>query len=196
MIISMSDVICITNRMLTGDNFLLQIEKIAAAGPRAIIVREKDLSEHAYERMAALVLNICRKHDVRCILHTFAQVSITLQADGIHLPLHELKRLNGEDRKKLNIIGTSVHSICEAVEAQDLGVNYIIAGHIFETNCKRELPPRGLGFLKEVCNSVTVPVYAIGGISRNNAPECIKSGASGVCIMSALMECEDPVLII
>lgn len=192
MTISMSNVICITNRILAGANFLNQIEKIASAGPKAIVLREKDLSETDYERLAEKVVNICRNYNVKCFLHNYPQVSITLQADGIHLPLHELRRLSCQTKDKLNVIGTSIHSAEEAVEAQNLGVDYIIAGHIFETSCKIGLAPRGLQYLQEVCASVTIPVYAIGGITPNNKRNCILVGASGVCMMSAFMTCDDP----
>lgn len=77
----------------------------------------------------------------------------------------------------------------EAIEAQKIGATYISAGHIFATDCKKDLPPRGLEFLKEVCNSVTIPVYAIGGIKLSDVQmdEIIKCGAKGGCIMSGMM---------
>ena len=64
----------------------------------------------------------------------------------------------------MNIIGTSVHSVEEAIEAQNLGATYISAGHIFATDCKKGVPPRGLDFLKKVCQTATIPVYSIVGI--------------------------------
>ena len=77
----------------------------------------------------------------------------------------------------------------EAIEAQKLGATYISAGHIFATDCKKDLPPRGLEFLKEDCNSVTIPVYAIVGIKLSDVQmdEIIKCGAKGGCIMSGMM---------
>ena len=77
----------------------------------------------------------------------------------------------------------------KAIEAQKLGATYISAGHIFATDYKKDLPPRGLEFLKEVCNSVTIPVYAIGGIKLSDVQmdEIIKCGAKGGCIMSGMM---------
>ena len=77
----------------------------------------------------------------------------------------------------------------KAIEAQKLGATYISAGHIFATDCKKDLPPRGLEFLKEVCNSVTIPVYAIGGIKLSDVQmdEIIKCDAKGGGIMSGMM---------
>ena len=88
-----------------------------------------------------------------------------------------------------DIVGTSVHSVEDALEAQRLGADYVTAGHIYETDCKKGLPPRGLEFLKNVCDSVDIPVYGIGGIKINEEQieEVKKCGASGGCIMSGMM---------
>ena len=122
------------------------------------------------------------------IIHFYSEVAEKLNCESIHLPLFKLKE-NYEKLSKFKIIGTSVHSVEEAIEAQKLGATYISAGHIFATDCKKDLPPRGLEFLKEVCNSVTIPVYAIGGIKLSDVQmdEIIKCGAKGGCIMSGMM---------
>ena len=67
---------------------------------------------------------------------------------------------------------------------------YMTAGHIYVTDCKKGLAPRGLGFLKDVCSTVNVPVYAIGGIKfdKKQWEELKQKGASGGCIMSGMME--------
>lgn len=73
-------------------------------------------------------------------------------------------KITDEEKKKFTKIGISIHSVEEAKEAEQLGASYLTAGHIYATDCKRGLPPRGLGFLKEVCREVSIPVYGIGGI--------------------------------
>ena len=78
------------------------------------------------------------------------------------------------------------------LEAQRLGCTCVFAGHIFETDCKRGLKGRGLGFLKEVCRAAEIPVYAIGGISPENYGSVISAGAAGACVMSGFMRCESP----
>ena len=87
-------------------------------------------------------------------------------------------------------VGTSIHSVSEAIEAEKLGTSYLTAGHIYVTDCKKGLAPRGLGFLKDVCSTVNVPVYAIGGIKfdKKQWEELKQKGASGGCIMSGMME--------
>lgn len=186
----MSDLICITNRKLCSNNFLDQIEMIASAHPKAIVLREKDLSEKEYEQLARQVMQICQKHGTQCILHSFSNVAIALGAVAVHMPLPLLQKMTPQEKSHFQIIGASCHSLEEAKEAQDLGCTYITAGHIFRTDCKKGLPGRGLSFLEEICKAVRIPVYAIGGISSQNIESVRKTGAAGACIMSGFMRCK------
>lgn len=186
----MSDLICITNRKLCSNNFLDQIEMIASAHPKAIVLREKDLSEKEYEQLARQVMQICQKHGTQCILHSFSNVAIALGAEAVHMPLPLLQKMTSQEKSHFQIIGASCHSLEEAKEAQDLGCTYITAGHIFLTDCKKGLPGRGLPFLEEICKAVRIPVYAIGGISSQNIESVRKTGAAGACIMSGFMRCK------
>ena len=175
----MSDLICITNRKLCSNNFSDQIEMIASAHPKAIVLREKDLSEKEYEQLARQVMQICQKHGTQCI-----------GAEAVHMPLPLLQKMTPQEKSHFQIIGASCHSLEEAKEAQDLGCTYITAGHIFLTDCKKGLPGRGLPFLEEICKAVRIPVYAIGGISSQNIESVRKTGAAGACIMSGFMRCK------
>lgn len=185
----MSDILCITNRSLCGEDFLTRIDKIAAARPAGIILREKDLSEDEYVKLACAVLDICGKYGTTCILHRFVGAAVKLGWSEIHLPLHILRGMSGEDRAKFTTLGASCHSAEDAIEAERLGCTYITAGHVFATDCKKGIPGRGLDFLKDVCGSVSIPVYAIGGISACNIADVRKCGASGACVMSGTMVC-------
>lgn len=186
----MSDLICITNRRLCNNNFLDQIEMIASAHPKAIVLREKDLAEKEYEQLARQVMQICQKHGTQCILHSFSNAAIALGATAVHMPLPLLQKMTLQEKSHFQIIGASCHSLEEAKEAQDLGCTYITAGHIFLTDCKKGLPGRGLPFLEEICKTVRIPVYAIGGISSQNIESVRKTGAAGACIMSGFMRCK------
>ena len=191
MIISMSDVLCVTNRNLCEGDFLQRLEEIAANKPKGIILREKDLTEEAYKRLAEDVLSLCKKYEVPCILHSFVDAAIELRAERIHLPFHILRRMDEEKKKMFKHIGASCHSAAEAKEAERLGCTYITAGHVFVTDCKKGLEPRGLDLLKSICENVSIPVYAIGGIRSENIQSVRDVGAKGACIMSGLMRCED-----
>lgn len=187
MIMYMSDILCVTNRKLCREDFLTRIARIASCHPRGIILREKDLTPEEYKALARTVMEVGSRYGVNCILHSFVNVALELHADAIHLPLHLLRTMNEEDKMQFRVIGASCHSVEEALEAEELGCTYITAGHIFETDCKKGLPGRGLAFLREVCDAVSVPVYAIGGIGEENIADVRTAGASGACLMSRLM---------
>jgi len=188
----MSEIICVTNRALCREDFLTRLERIAACHPAGIILREKDLPPEAYQALAAQVMALCGRYGVPCILHSFVDAALELRAEAIHLPLHLLREMTAEQKARFRAIGASCHSAEEALEAQRLGCTYITAGHVFETDCKKGLPGRGLDFLRAVCGSVSIPVYAIGGISADNLRSVGGAGAKGACVMSGLMACEDP----
>ena len=187
----MCDILCITNRSLCKEDFLSRIEKIASAKPKGIVLREKDLTKDEYRSLAIKVIEICKRYNTPCILHTFTSVALELKHPHIHLPLHILEDVTTEEKEKFKVLGASCHSAEDAVKAEKLGCTYITAGHIFDTDCKKGLPGRGLDFLKNVCESVEIPVYAIGGISRENIAQVKNAGAKGVCVMSGVMMCED-----
>ncbi|MBS4961123.1 MAG: thiamine phosphate synthase [Clostridiales bacterium] len=176
--------LAVTNRNLCKEPFLSQIDYVASLGVRGIILREKDLTEEAYEALAKSVLSVCEKHHTDCILHGFPNVARRLGCRKIHVSINALKQMDLTD---FQLVGASCHCVQEAQEAQRLGANYIIAGHIFETDCKKGLPGRGLEFLTEVCASVSIPVFAIGGICENDIAQLKACGAAGGCMMSRFM---------
>ncbi|MDO4379754.1 MAG: thiamine phosphate synthase [Clostridia bacterium] len=187
----MSDIICVTNRKLCRDDFFERLEKIAACRPAGIILREKDLSPEEYLALAKRAIEICNKNSVPCVLHSFTEVALSLRAEALHLPLGLLEKMTPFQKKNFRVIGASCHSVSDALRAQELGCTYITAGHIFETDCKRGLPGRGTDFLSEVCSAVSIPVFAIGGIKKENVGLVRNAGAAGICLMSSLMLCSD-----
>ncbi|MDO5409954.1 MAG: thiamine phosphate synthase [Lachnospiraceae bacterium] len=187
-------IIAVTNRHLSCRPFPEQLERICSCRPHAVILREKDLPESAYEELAREALAICKEYSVPCILHTYAETAKKLGCTSIHLPLPLFRRYSGEANKLIlkdfSCIGTSIHSVEEALEAQQLGATYLTAGHIYATDCKKGLPPRGTDFLREVCSLVSIPVYAIGGIKADETQiqEITACGARGGCMMSEMMQ--------
>lgn len=177
----------VTNRHLCEErDFLKQIGKVADLPVAGIILREKDLPEEEYEELAQEVMEICRKAGRKCILHSFPSAAKRLGAEYLHMPLQMFRQMP-ELAKEFREIGVSVHSAQEGTEAERLGASYIVAGHIFATDCKKGVPPRGLGYLREICETVKIPVYGIGGITCENLPEVLKNGAAGGCMMSEFM---------
>lgn len=187
----MSDILVFTNCLLCKENFLDRIKKISEAHPGGIVLREKNLSEDEYMTLAKSVLAICQRHATPCILHNFVNVAKELNCKALHLPLHILRTISSEKRAGFTTLGASCHSVEDATEAEKLKCTYITVGHIFDTDCKKGLSGRGIEFLKKVCKSVSIPVYAIGGINSENITEIRKAGARGACVMSGAMTCEN-----
>ena len=167
-----------------------QIEKITQNNVYdAILLREKDLSPQEYLKLAKEVISLSERGKKKCILHNFPDAALELRHPYLHLPLRVWEQYEEKEflRGKMKEIGTSVHSIEQAEEAMKLGADYVTAGHIFKTDCKKGLEPRGLGFLEKIVHAVSVPVYGIGGIHNDNEESVLEHGAVGVCIMSGCM---------
>lgn len=176
--------ICVTNRRLCRGSFSEQLKRVAAGGTAdAILLREKDLPEEEYYALAEKVMKICEDAGLPCILHTFHRVAAELGCRRIHLPIGIL----GEQEPCFDWVGTSVHSVEQAKQVVSLGAGVLVAGHVFETDCKKGLPGRGTSFIHEISLVSELPVYGIGGIDVENAGDVVRAGASGVCIMSGFM---------
>src|SRR5699024_2781286 len=132
----------------------------------------------------------CREYQVPCVYHTYPETALYAGVDAIHLPLALLKRYREEGiLKEFTHVGTSVHSVREAEEALRLGATCLTEGHIYLTDCKKGLPPRGTAFLQEIRALADVPVWGIGGIDMGTGQmeEILSRGAAGGCIMSEPM---------
>ena len=195
----------ITNRKLCeNENLERQIEKIFSAYEKKIILknfeivtltlREKDLDKNEYLNLVKKIYPICEKYRIDLILHQNYDLNLDkkYKIGGFHLSYEIFKSLNKNIREKLikkyKRIGVSIHSLEEARKVENLGASYVVAGHIFETDCKKGLEPRGLNFIKELSSILTIPIFAIGGINKENSNLVLNSGAFGVCMMSSLMK--------
>lgn len=189
------DMIVITNRKLVRGDFLKQIEKVLLLSPKALILREKDLEDAAYEKLAVQVMALCDKAQVPCFLHSRMQLAKRLGCRCIHLPFALFMetvdpiRMSGSVSSYLlfDQISVSCHSLEEAKAAEEAGADQIVLGTIFETSCKPGRKGRGPEFVREVCEAVSIPVYAIGGVTTVNLPLLKEAGAAGGCMMSGFM---------
>lgn len=178
-------IICVTNRKLCAGDFIARLSEISRGGADYVILREKDLSEAEYAELAERALGACGE---RLVLHGTGALPLLRRLPRLHLPLAVLENTPNL-RREAELLGVSVHSPEEAKRAEALGADYVTAGHVFATDCKRGVPGRGLDFLKETAASVRIPVYAIGGISAQNVAAVRGAGAAGACVMSGLMSC-------
>lgn len=207
--------LCVTNRALCAggeDGLLRQLARVlelpqAASRPApparrgeassptrpvAVLLREKDLDAQAYAQLAGRVAKLCRAAGVPLAIHTHAQVARGLECRHLHLTLPVLQALPEAKRTRLAAefeLSTSCHAVDDALQAAALGCTRIIAGHVYETDCKPGLEPRGLAFLRAVCAATLLPVWAIGGVEPCRLPELRAAGAAGACLMSAFMRC-------
>ncbi len=178
MIISMSDILCVTNRSLCKEDFLIRVEKVAAEHPKGIILREKDLSEEAYKTLAEKVLNCCKKYDVPCILHSFVDIASELGAENIHLPLHVLRGI--DEKKKEALVVVNQENLSLAIGKKGLNVNYqndkgnTILHHIIKCDYSGNLYPIYIllmnnGFDDSIKNNDDMTVIALKVFTQNNA---------------------------
>ena len=167
-----------------------RLAKLTKLRPQAVILRAKSLDKAAYRTLALDVQQSCEAAGIPLILHSDWPLARELDVKRLHLPLALLRQLPTCERAHFTWLSTSVHSVEDAIEAQTLGATVLIAGHIYTTQCKAGLAPRGLGFLQNVCSAVSLPVYAIGGIGFDAAQhaDLLAKGACGACIMSAYMK--------
>lgn len=167
-----------------------RLAKLTELRPQSVILRAKALDKAAYRTLALQAQQSCKVTGIPLILHSDWQLAHDLGISKLHLPLALLRQMPACKRTHFTWLSTSVHSVEEAIEAQALGATVLIAGHIYTTQCKAGLAPRGLGFLQNVCSAVSLPVYSIGGISFDAAQhaELQANGARGACVMSAYMK--------
>ena len=184
--------IAVTSRRLYGKDFYGQIEKILARKPYGLILREKDLEEHAYEEMAKIVMEMCKKQDVLFFVHSNVCLAEKIGCKNIHLPIHLFWELvSGPNKERLQRfcnISVSCHSVDEAVEAERNHATMIVLGTIFETACKPGKKGSGLELIRQVREKCSIEIYAIGGINEQNIEDVIEAGAAGGCMMSGFIE--------
>jgi len=189
-------IICVTNRLLCKNDFLEQIEKICSKNIYAIILREKDLDDKSYENLFIDCNKICKKYNISLFVNSKINIAIKLNCKNIQLSFQDFF-INQDKLNLFDNIAVSVHSLQEATIVEDwkigrkkgVGKNiFLIVGHIFETDCKKGLKPKGTKFLKDICNSVKIPIFAIGGINEQTINQLKKINIEGICLMSSLMK--------
>ncbi len=188
--------IVITNRHLVQGDFLKQLEKVTKLHLHALILREKDLADDAYESLAKKVFDLCKREDITFFLHTKIEIARKIGCQNIHLSIPVLKGLSETEKKALTEdfceISISCHSMEDVEIAMAGGATQIILGTIFETECKKGVLGKGVEFVREICQKCPLPVYAIGGMNMQRLPLVIDAGAAGCCMMSGFMQTTKP----
>ena len=183
----------VTDKSDDVEKFLKTIEEAIKGGVSVVQIREKTADTLDFYNLALKVKKITEKHDVPLIINDRVDVALAVDAEGVHvgqsdMPCAVTRALVGPDK----IVGVSAATIEEARKAESDGADYIGAGAVFPTATKDDAPKITKKDLKEIVESISIPVVAIGGITLNNAHELIDTGIAGLSVVSAIMSSENP----
>ncbi|KZX15209.1 thiamine-phosphate synthase [Methanobrevibacter cuticularis] len=183
----------VTNRdNKTDAEFLKIIEKAIIGGVTVVQLREKTISTGEFYNLAKKTKKLTDMYDIPFIINDRLDIALATDADGIHIgqsdmPAKKVRELIGNDK----ILGVSASTVETAKKAENNGANYIGVGAIFPTETKKT-DCITIDDLKEIRNSVKIPVLAIGGLCENNINSLPKDDINGICVVSAIMNSNDP----
>ena len=185
----------VTDRGLSrGRSTLKIVEAAVCGGVTCVQLREKDCSTREFIAQAQAIRDRLQALAIPLIINDRLDVAMAVEADGVHLgqtdmPL-EMARAIVKDTM---LIGISAESLRDAVEAEKGGADYLGVSPIYATPTKTDTAaPLGLEGLRQIDETVTLPLVGIGGLNQNNAGDVIRSGADGVAVVSAIVAAEDP----
>lgn len=178
----------VTDRAWTGEKTLLtQVEEALAGGVTCVQLREKDMPKEQFLEEAESIKRLCHKYGVPFIIDDDVELAVRCGADGIHVGQHDMEA--GVVRRKIGdgmLLGVSVQTVEQAVEAEKKGADYLGVGAVFSTSTKTDAQEVSLDTLREICRAVSVPVCAIGGIHKGNMHLLQDTGIDGVALVSAI----------
>ena len=175
------------------ERFLNTIEEAIKGGTTVVQIREKTAETLDFYNLALKVKDITTKYNVPLIINDRVDVALAIDADGVHvgqsdMPCDVTRKLIGEDK----ILGVSAATIEEARKAEKDGADHIGTGAVFPTQTKDDAPKITKDDLKEIVDSIDIPVVAIGGIILENAHELNDTGIAGLSVVSAIMSSDNP----
>ena len=183
----------VTDRAWTGKQSLMEQTKAALkGGVTCVQLREKELDEENFLKEALEMKKLCGVYGIPFFLNDNVEIAVKCGADGIHVGQKDMEAGNvralvGEEM----MIGVSVQTAEQAAAAQEAGADYLGVGAVFNTTTKLDASEVSYETLKEICETVSIPVVAIGGISKKNMQELSGSGADGAALVSAIFSAED-----
>ena len=183
----------VPDRMWTGKQTLYeQVEDALRGGVTCVQLREKELDEDAFLKEAIEIKELCHKYQVPFFVNDNVEIAIQCGADGIHVGQEDMaagavRALVG-DRM---MIGVSVHTVEEAIEAVKNGADCLGVGAMFSTSTKLDADVLPMQTLSDICHAVDIPVVAIGGLNKNNIAKLAGTGVDGVALVSAIFAAED-----
>lgn len=183
----------ITDRsMCPAKSLTARVEEALKAGARAVQLREKDLPGSELLALAHELRELTRRYDARLFINDRLDVAVLAGADGLHCPESGIPPSVVRSMAPQLLVATSVHDPETAKAAEEEGADLLVYGPVYDTPSKQGLlEPRGLDALQQLCRTVRVPVFALGGITPERAQACIERGASGIAVQSAIMKAGD-----
>ena len=183
----------VTNRYQDSlESFLEKVETACRSGVTIIQLREKNLTTNQYYQLAKQVKEITDAYQVPLIIDDRLDVCLAVDAAGLHigddeLPVSVARQVLGPDK----ILGVTAKTVKRALEAEEGGADYLGTGAIFPTTTKENAPITLISTLKTICQTVAIPVVAIGGLTSENIDQLIGTGIAGVAVVRDLMQAED-----
>ena len=183
----------ITDRhWLNGETLYQQVEKALKGGVTFLQLREKNLDEEDFMKEARKIKALCKKYKVPLIINDNVEIAREIDADGVHVGQSDMEA--GDVRAKLGpdkIIGVSAQTVEQAILAEKHGADYLGVGAVFPTGSKDDADDVSYETLKAICEAVSIPVIAIGGITQENVKELAGSGICGIAVISAIYAQQD-----
>lgn len=180
----------ITDRIwLDGKSLAEAVEEALKGGATVLQLREKSLSQAEFLNEAIRLKPLCRAYHVPLIINDSVDIAIQADADGVHVGQSDMQA--GQVREKLGpdkILGVSCKTVEQAIEAQEEGANYIGVGAMFPTQTKTDTEQVTVETLKAICQAVSIPVVAIGGINTHNMTTLKDTGIAGIVAISAIFK--------
>lgn len=183
----------VTNRYQDSlESFLEKVETACRSGVTIIQLREKNLTTNQYYHLAKQVKEITDAYQVPLIIDDRLDICLAVDAAGLHigddeLPVSVARQVLGPDK----ILGVTAKTVKRALEAETSGADYLGTGAIFPTTTKENAPITLISTLKTICQTVAIPVVAIGGLTSENIDQLIGTGIAGVAVVRDLMQAED-----
>jgi len=183
----------VTDRMWLGSNSLIdQVENSIKGGVTFVQIREKNISFEEYVRLGKEIKEVTNKYHVPFVINDDVEVAIACGADGVHVGQQDMEASNVREKiGNARILGVSVQSVKQAVLAEEKGANYLGVGAVFSTSTKLDADAVSYETLKAICYAVSIPVVAIGGISKETIMKLKGSGVDGVAVVSAIFAQDD-----
>lgn len=183
----------VTDRTWLGDNSIVkQVEECVQGGATFIQLREKDLDEQAFLAIAKAMKNVTDTYNVPFVINDNITVALNSNADGVHVGQGDTETAIARRQIGPNkILGVSVQTVEQAKKAEQDGADYLGVGAVFSTATKTDASDVSFDTLKEICESVNIPVIAIGGINEENMRLLKDSGICGVAVVSAIFAQKD-----